>query len=152
MSPLFRFGVKREIHKFLQFSIFHKCFSHSFLPGPGPEAVASIFLPSRRPTYAPRDLYGRTIIDPAPARPNTDKPLAVQLTWTALPVEKSNGPITGYAVYWRESLMEDDGEYERRQVAEPMILFHQVEPDLKWVKWWLIKQSMVWSKSAFWDF
>jgi len=57
-----------------------------------------------------------------------ETPYALRLTWSKLPKEKSNGPITGYALYWRQSAMEP-GPMERLEAPRELYMFSRVSPN-----------------------
>ena len=50
----------------------------------------------------------------------------IRLDWSPLSWADSNGPITVYIFYWRESLLEE-GEYQNLTTSEPQYLFKDVQ-------------------------
>ena len=103
----------------------------NFEPGTGKGVSRRATLPARKPAKAPHNLIGETVLSRSNVgSPSLDDKYDIRLRWSPIPWRATNGPITKYTLYWRESRLEN-GVYQNITCYVPYNIFENVQVDEK---------------------
>ncbi|XP_077973840.1 receptor-type tyrosine-protein phosphatase delta-like isoform X3 [Styela clava] len=105
--------------------------------GVGTEDIAQLTLASQKPADGPRNLTAVPACTKLKPLASGELPLAFMITWDPLSLDRSNGKVTQYALYWNnEATVEtvSSTEYERILISDgkTSYLFDDLRPEEKY--------------------